>query len=107
MLSSQFIKLALQLSSLSADFSFVNAKSYLPDKPVPSKGQATLLTDGLLELPATIRTISTSGIGVVAGALLPLGTTVDVHIHGHTARGTVEDCRPEGDEFYIAIALAA
>jgi hypothetical protein len=35
------------------------------------------------------------------------GTAVEIHVHGHTAHGTVESCRPQGAEFYIAIALAA
>jgi hypothetical protein len=35
------------------------------------------------------------------------GTAVEIHVHDHTARGTVESCRPQGAEFYIAIALVA
>jgi hypothetical protein len=58
-------------------------------------------------LPAVVRDISLSGIGVVAGRVLAAGTPVHVHIHGHAAHGTVASCRPEGSAFYIAIALAA
>jgi hypothetical protein len=35
------------------------------------------------------------------------GTAVEIHVHDHTAHGTVESCRPQGEEFYIAIALTA
>jgi hypothetical protein len=95
------------LSRLPADFSTVSANHHLPEEPIRSKGQATLLPEGRPELPATIRDISASGIGVLARGGLPPGTAVDIHIHGHSASGTVEDCRPEGGEFYINIALAA
>ena len=78
-----------------------------PDQPVRSKGEATLLPEGHPELPAQVRDISPSGIGVVADRMLHAGTPVDVHVHGHAARGTVASCRPEGSAFYIAIDLAA
>jgi hypothetical protein len=35
------------------------------------------------------------------------GTAVEIHVHNHTAHGTVESCRAQGEEFYIAIALTA
>jgi hypothetical protein len=82
-------------------------KHQLPEEPVRSKGEATLLPDGHPELPVTIRTISASGIEVVAARSVSPGTPVDVHIHGHAARGTVESCRAEGGAFYIAIELSA
>jgi hypothetical protein len=58
-------------------------------------------------LSATVHHISASGIGVVAQRVVSPGTAVEIHIHDHTAHGTVESCRPEGEAFYIAIALAA
>jgi hypothetical protein len=85
----------------------VNANLQLPEEPVRSKGQATLLAAGRPELPATIRDISASGIGVVAADLMNPGTAVDIHTHGHAAHGAVRSCRPEGDKFYIAIVLEA
>ena len=90
-----------------ADMGNVSAKHQLPAEPIRSKGQATLLAAGHPELSATIRDISAAGIGVVAaGSVIP-GTVVDILIHDHSARGVVETCQPEGDRFYIAIALAA
>jgi len=84
----------------------VSTTHQLPEESVPSKGQATLLPAGLPELPATIRDISPSGIGVLAANLLEPGILVEIHIHGHTAHGVVQVCQPEGDQFYIGIALA-
>jgi len=85
----------------------VNVKHPLPEQPVRSKGEATLLPDGCPELPAVVCDISPSGIGVLADRILDAGTAVDVHVHGHAARGIVASCRPAGAAFYIAIALAA
>ncbi len=57
-------------------------------------------------MPVAIRDISTAGIGVVAPGLLDAGTAVVISIHGHAVSGVVENCRAEGEGFYIAIALA-
>jgi hypothetical protein len=85
----------------------VTEQDQLPQEPVRSKGQATLLAAGHPELSVSVRDISASGIGVVAGSLVNPGTSVDIHIHGHAASGVVKTCEPEGNAFYIAIALAA
>ena len=85
----------------------MSAKHLWPDEPVRSKGEATLLPRGYPELPATIRDISASGIGVIAAHIVAPGTPVDIHIHDYAAHGTVRCCRPDGDAFYIEIALAA
>jgi hypothetical protein len=85
----------------------VSAQHQLPEEPIRSKGQAILLAAGQPQLPAAIRDISASGIGVVAAKVVDPGTAVDIHIHGHAAHGVVQSCRPEGDAFYIAIDLAA
>jgi hypothetical protein len=85
----------------------VNATHQLPEEPIRSKGQAILLAAGSPELPAAIRDISASGIGVFTAVLMNPGTPVEVHIHGHEAHGVVQSCRPEPDGFCIVIALAA
>jgi len=85
----------------------VSTTHQLPEEFIRSKGQATLLPAGHPELPATIRDISASGIGVLAANLLEPGTPVDIHVHGHAAHGVVQSCKAEGAEFYIGIALAA
>ena len=90
-----------------ADLSVVNENFQLTGQPVRSKGQATLLLDGLPELLVVVRDISPSGIGVVADRMLHAGALVDVSVHGHSACGTVASCRPEGPAFYIAIDWAA
>ena len=78
----------------------------LPEESVRSKGEATILAAGHPGLPAFIRDISASGIGVVAAKLFHPGTPVDIHIHDRAAHGMVQSCRPEGDAFYIGIVLA-
>jgi hypothetical protein len=97
----------IKLSRRPADLCIVTAKHQLPEESIRSKGEATLLPAGCPELPATIRDISASGIGVLAANLLEPGTRLDIHIHGHAAHGVVQICQPEGDGFYIGIALAA
>ena len=89
-----------------ADTFIVSTIDQLPEEPVRSKGQATLLAAGYPELTATIRDISAAGIGIVTGSLVVPGTPVDIHIHDHAAHGIVHSCRSEGDEFYIGIVLA-
>ena len=83
----------------------MSAQHQLPEEPIRSKGQAILLAAGQPQLPAAIRDISASGIGVVAPRVVSPGTAVEIHVHSHTAHGTVESCRAQGAEFYIAIAL--
>jgi hypothetical protein len=83
----------------------VSVNHELPEEPIRSKGQATLRPAGYPELPATIRDISASGIGIIAATMVSPGTPVDIHIHDHAAHGAVRSCRPEGDGFYIAIEL--
>jgi len=85
----------------------VKEKNHLPEEPVRSKGEATLLPQGYPELSAAVHHISASGIGVVAPRVVSPGTAVEIHVHNHTAHGTVESCRAQGEEFYIAIALTA
>ena len=86
----------------------MSAKNHhLPEEPVRSKGEATLLLEGHPELSASVHHISASGIGVVAAHAINPGTAVEIHIHDQKAHGTVEGCRPEGEAFYIAITLAA
>jgi hypothetical protein len=85
----------------------VSTTQQLPEEPIRSKGQAILLAAGYPELPAAIRDISASGIGVTTASLVNPGTAVDIDIHGHAAHGVVQSCQPEGDGFYIVIALAA
>ena len=85
----------------------MSANHQLSDRPVRSKGQATILARGHPALPATIRDISASLIGVIAAHVVDPGTAVEISIHGHTASGTVQSCQPQGDAFYIGIALAA
>ena len=77
----------------------------LPAQRVRSKGQATLQPDGLAEFPATIRDISLSEICVLAPDGVSPGTRVQIHTHGHEARGVVRTCQPEAGQFYIGIAL--
>jgi hypothetical protein len=85
----------------------VSTTQQLPEEPIRSKGQAILFVAGYPELPAAIRDISASGIGVFAASPVNPGTAVDIHVHGHTAQGAVQSCQSEGDGFYIVIALAA
>ncbi len=85
----------------------MSAKHQLPEEPIRSKGEATLLPAGYPELTATVRDISASGIGVLVGNLLEPGTRLDIQIHDYMAHGVVQVCQPEGDGFYIGIALAA
>jgi len=85
----------------------VSTNFQLPEEPIRSKGQATLLAVGHPEFSATIRDISASGIGVLAPNLIDPGTPVDIHIHGHAAQGIVQTCQPEAGGFYLGIALAA
>ena len=85
----------------------MSAKHQLPEGPIRSKGQATLLPAGHPEQPAAIRDISASGIGVLAANRLNPGTHVEIHVHDRTAHGVVQSCQPEGDGFYIGIVLAA
>jgi hypothetical protein len=85
----------------------VSENHQLPEEPVRSKGEATLLPAGQPELSAAIRTISASGIEVVADRSVSPGTFIELHIHDHAAHGIVETCREENGAFYIAIALAA
>lgn len=97
----------IKLSSRPSDLYNVSENYQLPDEPIRSKGQVTLVASGYPELPATVRDISASGIGVLAANLVTPGTQVDIHIHGHSAHGVVHSCQAEGDRFYIGIALAA
>ena len=83
----------------------MSARHHLPQEPVRSKGQATLLPDGHPEMPVAVRDISPLGIGVVAASPLSLETRVEIHIHDHGAGGTVRSCQADGDGFYIAIAI--
>jgi hypothetical protein len=85
----------------------VSTTHQLPEEPVRSRGQATLLAEGDPGLPAAIRDISAAGIGVVAATPVGPGTSVDIHIHDRLAHGIVHRCRPEGDEFHIGVVLAA
>ena len=104
----QFIKTpTVKFCRQSSDLSSVSAYHQLPEKSIRSKGQATLLPAGYPELSAAIRDISATGIGVIAANLVDPGTLVEIHIHGYTASGVVRNCQPQGDGFYIAIALAA
>lgn len=106
-LSPQFIKPpAIKLSPRASDLWSVNPNHQLPEEPIRSKGQATLLPAGRPELSATIRDISASGIGALAASLIDPGTLVDIHVHDHVAHGVVRSCQPEGDAFYIGIELA-
>jgi hypothetical protein len=82
-------------------------ENQLPEEPIRSKGQATLLPAGCPELSATIRDISASGIGALAASLIAPGTPVEIHVHDHVAHGVVRSCQSEGDGFYIGIELAA
>jgi hypothetical protein len=96
----------IKLSPLCADLWIVIGKHHLPEEPVRSKGQATLLPDGKsTELLTTIRDISISGIGLISPGGVSPGTRVRVDTHTHMAHGVVLSCQPEGDRFYIAIAL--
>jgi hypothetical protein len=83
----------------------VSVNHELPEEPIRSKGQATLRPAGYPELPATIRDISASGIGIIAATMVSPGTPVDIHIHDHAAHGAVRSCQPDSDGFYIAIML--
>ena len=80
-------------------------QNQLPEEPVRSKGEATLLLDGYAELPANIRDVSLSGIGVIASRHVGPGAQVRILTHGHAASGVVQSCQPEGERFYLAIAL--
>jgi hypothetical protein len=95
----------IKLSSRLADLFLVSGKHQLPDEPVRSKGQATVLPDGSSEFPTTIRDVSASGIGVIAPGGVNPGTRVRVDTHGHAAHGVVQSCQPEGNSFYIVIEL--
>jgi hypothetical protein len=104
----QFIKpLTIKLSSLLSDLPSVSTKHHLPLEPIRSKGQATLQRAGCPDLAVMIRDISAAGIGVFTASLVDPGTAVDIHIHSYAARGEVRDCRPEGEGFYLGIALTA
>ena len=83
----------------------MNGQQHLPEEPVRSKGQATLLPEGSKELSATIRDLSVSAIGVIAPSGVSPGTRVCIDTHGHTAQGVVRSCQPVGNGFHIAIAL--
>ena len=96
---------ALQLSRPGADLFFVTANHQMPDVPVRSKGEAILLLPGVPQMPATIRDISASGIGIVAGGPVEPGTPVEIHVHDHAACGTVASCRADDGAFYILVAL--
>lgn len=95
----------IKLCGRLADLFRVIVNHELPDEPIRSKGQATLLPAGYPELSATIRDISASGIGMIAANMVSPGTRVDIHIHDHAAHGAVQSCQPEGDGFYMAIIL--
>jgi hypothetical protein len=97
----------LKLSTDPTDMTIVSAKHYLPTEPVRSKGEAIVLAPGRPELSAGVRDISPGGIGLIAGNPMDPGVAVEVHVHGYSAHGVVQACRPEGDSFYIGIALAA
>ena len=77
----------------------------LPEEPVRSKGQATLLPEGQAEFPTTIRDVSPAGIGVIAPSEVHPGTRVRIDTHGHAARGVVQGCLPQNGQFYITIGL--
>jgi PilZ domain len=94
------------LSRQPSDLSTVSTIQLVPEESIRSKGQATLLPAGHAELPATIRDISASGMGVIAATLLEPGTPLDIRIHSHVAHGVVQVCKPEGDGFYIGIVIA-
>jgi hypothetical protein len=85
----------------------VSANHQLPGEPVRSKGQATLVAPRFPELPATVRDISASGIGVVTADTVKPGTLVDIHVHDYATHGIVHSYQPQDGGFYIAIALAA
>jgi hypothetical protein len=105
--SSQFSRpISVKLPAIPADLHCV-IPNHLPQEPVRSKGQATLLPLGYPELPASIYHISASGIGVMASSLVTPGTPVDVRIHGHFAQGVITHCQPEDQGFYLVIDLAA
>jgi hypothetical protein len=83
----------------------VTGKNQLPEEPVRSKGQAILQPDGDAEFLTTIRHVSPSGIGLIGPGSVHCGTHVSLDTHGHTARGVVRSCQPEGDQFYVVVAL--
>jgi hypothetical protein len=101
----QTLPSTIKLSSRASDLLLVTGQHQLPEEPVRSKGQATLLPDGHAGLPTTIRDISLSGIGVIAPCSVSPGSHVHIDIHGHAAQGVVHRCQPEGAEFYIGITL--
>ena len=58
-------------------------------------------------LTAIVQDISPSGMGLLVKQPVPSDVAVQVDIHGHIADGVVRHCRPQGNGFWIGIALAS
>ena len=75
------------------------------ERRVRSKGQVTLLADGIAGVEANVHDVAHDGIGLVAPIQVNPGTRVEIGTHGHGAAGVVKHCETQGDRYYLGIAL--